>query len=667
MGVLSSLLNKRDHPSRVSDRILALFDQGYETASGAHVTPESSLQVTAVYACVRVLAEVEAGLPFVLYRRVGRGKERAADHPLYSKLHDAPNPEMTAYEFREAMTGHTALRGNAYAEIEWSTSGVVRNLWPLRPDRTEPERVNGVLAYVVTMPDGSKVRLPAWRVLHLRGFSSDGIRGYNPIWLARQSIGLAMATEEFGARLFGNGAKPGGILEHPGKLSKEAQDRLRSSIEDRHQGLSNAHRMMILEEGMSWKQVGMAPEDAQFLQTRNYQVVDIARLFNMKPHKIAELTNATFSNIEHEGLDFVVSTMRPWFVRWEQRAWQSLLSTSEQKQYYAEHLVDALLRGDTASRYTAYQTAILSGFMTRNEVRDRENLNPIDGLDEALVPLNMVEASAAGAAPDMTQTDGNRQLPAGDAEKRAVLVAETRQSLGAAQLELLEDVAARITRRETADIGRAVDKYLVRGQDVAGFLLWLDEFYQAHAEFVERNMRPPLAVIGRLVLAQVARELEQDGLSEEEAQLLDFVDEYVAGLGQRWAASGRNQITKIVRDAGADGNEDAAAKVQKRLDAWEETQPAKVARREATRSVNAFAVTAYLIGGVTFLRWVARGENCPYCRALNGKVVGIKDYFMDGGTEFKPDGADEALLVRRRVKHPPIHDGCDCQITAVKQ
>lgn len=661
MSILRRFLGKRDHPGRMSDGALALFGRGWETDSGADVTPETSLQVTAVYACVRLLAESEAGLPLLLYRRLKRGKERAGDHSLYTILHDAPNPLMTAYEFREALTGQAVLRGNGYAEIDWSEAGTVRGLWPLRADKTAPDVVNRELSYIVTLKDGSQKRLPGWRVLHVRGFGSNGIEGYNPIFLARQSVGLALATEEYGARLFSNGARPGGMLEHPGKLSKEAQTRLQDSIEARHQGLSNAHRLMILEEGMSWKQVGMAPEDAQFLETRNYQTRDVARLFHVPPHMIGDLSQATFSNIEHQGLEFVTHTLRAWLIRWEQRISQSLLSTSEQRQYFAEHLVDGLLRGDIASRYQAYNTGILAGFVTRNEVRERENLNPLDGLDAPLTPLNMAEGIVSKR--DLQTPVAVRRSPL-SLRRSAEDVAAARLRLMQSQEPLLTDVAGRVVRREVADIRRAAQKYLVKGKDLAGFLLWMGTFYDEHADFVGRQMGPSLEAFGRLVVDSVGDELGE-ALSEEEAgQVADFVAQYVETLGVRWSAANRGELEGLARDT--EGSlEEVAAAIGTRLDGWEETEAEKTGRREAVRALGAFALASYRASpSVTYIVWVASGENCPYCDSLNGTRVGKHVKFVGAGTELHPEGADGPLLVRGDTFHPPVHDGCSCVLLA---
>lgn len=359
---------------------------GARTKSGTAVTPETSLQVSAVYACVRVLAEDIAAMPLILYRRKpGGGKERATDHPLYRVLRQRANRRHTAFEFKETLQGHLGLRGNAYALINRS-GGQVRELIPIRPDRVTVQDHGDLTAtYKV---EGADREFTDREILHLRGLSTDGLMGLSPIAVAREAIGLAIATQDHGSLLFRNGARPGGILEHPGKISKEAAERLKTSVEEAVSG-ENLHKLLLLEEGIKWAQVGMSAEDAQFLETRKFQRSEIAAFFRMPPHKIGDLERSTFSNIEHQSLEYVTGTLLSWMVRWEQRCNESLLTERERETYFFEHLVDALLRGDTKSRYEAYRMAILDGWMSRNEVREKENLNPVDGLDDYYEPLNV--------------------------------------------------------------------------------------------------------------------------------------------------------------------------------------------------------------------------------------------------------------------------------------
>lgn len=397
MGLISWLLDRRsiEKPAVpiTSTSLSALLD-GPTTATGRSVSASTAMKASAVFACVRVRAETVASLPWPVYRRLsGGGKERDPSHPLYELLHDQPNPEQTAIEFRENLIGHLDLWGNAYAEIDWDARGRVRALYPLRPDRVTEEERDGQVYYVVTLPDGERKGLPAWRVWHTRGFMGQSV-----IANARESIGLALAGEEYGARFFGNDSRPGGVLKSPKVLTKEAAKNLKESWEAAHSGLENRHRVAVLEEGVEWQQIGIAPEDAQYLELRQFQVVDIARFFRVPPHKIASLERATFSNIEHQSIEFVVDCIRPICVRLEQSARRCLLTTEERPTWIAEHVIDGLLRGDTASRYQAYAIGRQWGWLSADDIRELENQNPLpDGQGQSyLVPMNMTLADQAG-------------------------------------------------------------------------------------------------------------------------------------------------------------------------------------------------------------------------------------------------------------------------------
>lgn len=372
---------------------------GQPTHAGVRVNETTAMQSAAVYACVRILAETIASLPFPVYERIStRGKARAPDHPLYSVLHDAANDEMTSFTLRETLMGHLSTWGNAYAEIERDNAGRIRALWPLRPDKTKPERnaVTKKLQYRTLLPDGTQAILPFDRVLHIPGLGYDGLVGYSPIAIARQAIGLSLATEEFGSRFFGEGAHPGGIIEYPGTLSDTAYERYKKDVQEKYGGLGKSHRLMVLEQGLKYTQVGIPPEDAQFLETRKFQLNEIARIFRVPPHMIGDLERATFSNVEQQSIDFVVHTIRPWLVRWEQSIKLKLFSVAEQRRFFAEFVVDGLLRGDIKSRYEAYAVGRQNGWLSANDIREMENLNAIDGGDIYLVNGNMIPADQAG-------------------------------------------------------------------------------------------------------------------------------------------------------------------------------------------------------------------------------------------------------------------------------
>lgn len=389
------------HPSEALSEALGAS----KSASGQSVTADTAMQVAAVYACVRVLAESVAQLPLTLMERTSDGgKQPAREHRLWGVLHDSPNPYQTSFEWREMMQGHLGLRGNAYSFINRVGDGRVHSLDPIHPGRVTVEQLpDYTVRYHVRRADGGTKEYGAAQILHLHGLSSNGVTGLSPLRLARESIGLALATADHGSRLFGNGARPGGVLSTDKQLSTEAQARLKASWQSAHGG-DNRLGTAVLEEGLTWTAIGMTSEDAQFLETRKFQRNEIASIFRVPPHLIGDLERATFSNIEHQSLEFVVHSLMPWLVRWEQRLNTALLTTEERRRYFVKFNVAGLLRGDLKSRYDAYHIAIGDGWLNRNEVRELEDRNPgPKELDEYLVPLNMAKADGTPLDPTKQQ------------------------------------------------------------------------------------------------------------------------------------------------------------------------------------------------------------------------------------------------------------------------
>jgi len=630
-----------------------------ETDAGIEVNEWTALNNSVVFACVRILAETLATVPCHLYERQDRGKERARQHGLYRRLHDESNPEMSSFAFFETIQSHVLTWGNGYAEIDWNQSGGVKALWPLRPDRTYPERRNKKL-YYRTVIGGKGYVLPSYRVLHVAGLGYDGIVGYSPIAMARQSIGLSMASEKYGAKFFGNNARPGGFLKHPGKLSTEAQGRLIKGWEDRHSGLDNVNRLAVLEEGMEFQTVGVPPQDAQMLQTRQFQVAEMARWYRMPLHKIQEMTNSTYSNIEQQAIEFVVDTMLPWFRRWEAAIHTQLLTPAERERYFAEFLVEGLLRGDTQARYSAYSVARQWGWMSANDVREAENMNPLpeEQGDIYLVPMNMVPADVAASQPV--------EPPAGDepAERMRSMQQRNQRGRGAAQRmrlahsfeRLFADTATRIVRREKADILRQVSKHLDRSEET--FVNWLEEFYREAPDWMIRMFLPVLLTYAEAMQAQAAGEVGADvGMSPELEQTMQ---RYASIWARDYTASSRGQLRAVVREA-LESGEDVAASVEERLDEWEERRPGKLAQKETVEAAGVIAKSVFAAAGVQRLRWVNAGGNpCPYCEELDGKVVGIEEPFVEKNDQL--DSEDGQMRIYKPTFTPQLHQGCVCQI-----
>ena len=368
------------------------------SASGKAVNPSSAIQVSAVYACVRVIAETIASLPFHVYETTENGSRKAPEHPLYRLRRDAPYEEMTSFIHLGRMVAHVLLSGNGYCQIIRTGRDKIDSLYPLLPDKMEVDRdAGGLLTYTYTTSDGKRWRLEPRDVLHIPGLGFDGVMGYSPIALEKSAIGLGIAAEEYGSKFFSNGARPSGILTHPNTVKDPAA--LRASWNAAYGSSSNASRVAVLEEGMTFVPLSLPNNEAQFLETRKFQVSEICRIFRVPPHMIGDLDRATFSNIEHQSIDFAVHTIRPWLVRIEQAVNRALFSEKEKGRFYVQFNLDGLMRGDYKSRMEGYAIARQNGWMSANDIRVLENMPAMadeDGGNATLVNGNMIPGNLAG-------------------------------------------------------------------------------------------------------------------------------------------------------------------------------------------------------------------------------------------------------------------------------
>ena len=416
MGLINKLFKSRDHP-KIDNRTVGSSYSFYMggSSAGKNVNERSAMQMTAVYSCVRILAEAVAGLPLHLYRyKEDGGKERAIDNNLYHLLHDEPNKEMSSFIFRETLMTHLLLWGNAYAQIIRNGKGEVVALYPLMPNKMQVDRdENGELYYIYTRSsdeaktmEGVTVYLTPRDVLHIPGLGFDGLVGYSPIAMAKNAIGLAIAIEEYGAKFFANGAAPSGVLEHPGTIKDPS--RLRENWNSTFGGSANSGKVAVLEEGMKYTPISISPEQAQFLETRKFQIDEIARIFRVPPHMVGDLEKSSFSNIEQQSLEFVKYTLDPWVIRWEQSLSRALLNEDEKRKYFFKFNLEGLLRGDYESRMSGYAVARQNGWMSANDIRELENMDKIpaeDGGDLYLINGNMLPLNKAGAYANKEKED----------------------------------------------------------------------------------------------------------------------------------------------------------------------------------------------------------------------------------------------------------------------
>ena len=658
MGIITELLSgseRRDHPSNPRDWLWGLSG-GIDTYTGKKIDEHEALHSTAFFAAIKFIAETIASLPLHLYRRMSpKGKERASAHPLYNMLHLRPNPEMTSMNYREAMIGQCVTWGDCFSEKDIDGSGNVKALWPLQSSKMTVRRINDVLLYEYRLPEGKLAILPRERVLHVPAFGGNGLAGYNIVDKGREAIGISLALEEFAARFFSNNAKPPAVLEHPGVMGEDGVSNFRKSWHEAQGGLSNSNRIAILEEGMKLHEYGVSPEQAQAIQSRKFSVTEIARLTNLPPHILKDLDRASFNNIEQMSLELVVYSLRPWMVRFEQNYTTQLLSEKEQKKYFVEHLIDGLLRGDTVQRWTAYTQGFNIGALSPNDILEMENKNPYEGGDQHFVQLNMVPVDEAG---DYAQ---EKIRPAVTEEKsiRSAVRARSgkeRMRLRNAYYRLFADAGQRVVNKETKAVKQAIKKHIGERDNVT-FERWLESFYKDMPQYVKTIFAPIIRTYAEAIQAAAANEVGAEvGITPDMEQ---FIEEYLDSYSERHIQSSLEQLKSLIESTKL---EELGTALEGRTDEWASNRADKVAQRETVRADGAFTRFALAVAGIVHLRWVAHGSSsCPWCRSLDGKIVGIQEPFIEPGN-LMADG--QSMTVYGPKLHPQLHDGCQCQIVA---
>lgn len=574
MGILATALRRPEQRASLENPSTSLSSvnwpgDGVRTAAGTTVTEEKALALSAVWRAVRLCTQDIASMPFLLYKREERGKNRAISHPLYSLLHDRPNPEMSSYIYWETLQGHIELWGNHYSEIEFNNAGQAIALWPLMPDRTYPERRNGEKVYHTRLPNGKTVTLPDANVFHVPGFGFDGLKGKSVIALARESLGYHLAVRDFGARFYGNGARAAGVLTHPEHIGPEATKNIRDDWERIHSGLENSHRVAILEEGVQYHQIQISPEDSQFLETQRFGVQDVARWFGVPLHMLMDNSMSPASNVEQASLDWVMHGIRPRAVRIEKAVNWDIVP---QGQLFAEFLLAALLRGDNASRSAFYREMFNIGVMSQNDIREAENMNAIENGDTYFVPLNMVPVQFALQPPeppspppgnaDEDEENGEPAAPESTRGRRN----QMRDRLAKQYQGLFRDAAARGLTRELNEARRA------RKKGPQAFGQWRDAFYPKHRDYLAGLFAPVLNAYGNSAADCTGMALDVDALS---------------GAASREAAERWIDVSKadIAEALAADTN---ATALDECLDGWEQGRAAAVALDEMEHAADRF-------------------------------------------------------------------------------
>jgi len=626
--------------------------------AGISVTPETALTYSAVFACVRLAREVMMMLPAYAFEKQPDGTRHPIDHDILELFNGRTNPEMPAQIFKETLQAHLELRGRGHAEIVFDRRGMPVELWPIHPDDIRIQR-NDVTKKIEYLYLPSNTVIPYDRMFHLRGFSPNGVTSYSPISLARHGIGLGMAADEFGGRFFKDGTNIGGFIEHPKGLSDASFNRLKKEMSDKYKGLQKAHGVIILEEGMKYSPIGISMEDSQFLQSRTFQVREIARWFGMPPHLIGDLADATFSNIEHQGMEAVKYSFNPRAVRWEAEINTKLLLPKADKGIKTKFNMESLHRGDLKTRMESYNIAVQNGIYCRDEVRALEDRNPIPGGYGKIhtVQLNMVDLADLGAVNGADPDESRNYAPIKQKRSKSdyqIRAVSSRRKLADRYIKKIKSAAEKLVKAEVVLIRSAIE-------DLAGnpdqVVLWLKDDFSGFSEEIKSAMLPVIRSFGLDVFPVAAAEIGLD--QEPDSSYEQFLDSYAETYANRHLSSSRGQLIGLLSEDEAD-----LQLVEDRLSEWEEKRADKIGRNEATRGRNAFAKAVFAVGGIRYIRAVANGKSCPYCSELDGQVIGIDQYFLSKGQEFKPEGAESSLTSSSNISHPPFHAGCDCDIVA---
>ena len=674
MGIVQTLMSgieRRGHnkPIQWSDsRLVDLLGGWAPTLSGVNVTEDSAMRLSVVYACVDIISTTVGMLPTITYERLDNGgRERATNHRVHDLLHRRPNPEIGPARFKTASQSHILTRGNSYSEIEFDGRGNPVALWILPPNRVKPKRTDDDrLYYELTLPDETRILAPE-QVLHIAGMGFDGLQGYNPIRMAREAIALGLAAEEFGARFFSQGTNIGGVATHPNKLSEAAWKRLKEDLESKYAGLGKSHRLMLLEEGMEFQSIGIPPDDAQFLQTREFQIAEIARIFKVPLHLLQEHQKSTSwgSGLEELNQGLITYTLGPWLKFWEEEINFKLFTRNEQARYYVEFLVDGLLRGDAKTRSEVYQSGVSYGRWSINEVRAKENENPIPGGDTHFVPVNVVPLEVAiKAGEDSDEGERARRIirelqgvrePQKKTGREAALA---RSRIAKRHERIFEDATGRLVWKEKRDVLRAAKKYLGE-RNLPEFEDWVNDYYEDFAEEVRRQFDAPIVTLADAIVEVASAELDEDppDISEQ-------VEEYQDTQADRYVRSSRAQVLGVASDALEDGI-DAVEAIDERLTHWEEVRPGQVAMRETVQESNFIARATFASLGVTKLMWSAIGaDSCEICQEMDGRIVGINSPFVGSGDVLDSE-SQNPMRIFKPTRHPPIHRGCVCSVEPV--
>ncbi len=661
MGI-KDFLSKRAKKVTQSEGEIIRILSGEMSQAGIQVDQDNAFQVTAVKSAVSRISEFVATLPLKLYRKAGeKGKEEVTDHPLSRIVSKQPNPMMTSYVWRETAELQCLLYGNHMSQLVRDRLGRIIQIVPLSAGQTHIKDADGKIMFHYQKPDGGVRVFSQEEIFHIQWFSFNAIQGEDPIYQARDAFGLSLGLEKYASDYLANEASPSGILQMKGTLrNEEARRRLKEDWRQKQGRWGRKNGVAVLEQGMEWQSIANTPRESQLVEERKYQVAEVARWFNIPAHLVGDLEHATFSNVEEQTREFVLYTMMPWLVRWEQAMDTQLLTQAEQQDMFFKFSVQALLRGDAKSRAEYYASGKQWGWLSSNDIRQLEDMNQLDeGGNIYLQPLNMVDVENPEPAPVVQERQEERQT-------REDREARKRQQFAFSMQDAFADAWRRVVKAEVQDVSKAVrnnfkTKPIVR--DANAFERFMDNYYSTHG----RVIRERTGSLYQALFSYVREMLIDDtGVPLTDDEVRKFTEEYFTNLIYDYNSSSQGQLLSLVRDAEI-ADKDVQQVLLERLSQWEERRPSKLAKMETFQAVNALTATTFAVAGtISAVRWVTFGKTCPYCSTMRNKRIPVNTQFAGDGEEIQSaDNDGKVMRVYRRMKHPPLHRGCDCGLAPV--
>lgn len=680
MGIINELFDVEERAATIHDvdNFLDWLISSGGSSTGVTVTETEAMKHAAVFSCVKVISEDVASLPWLVYRRIDeKARERAQKHWLFLLLHRQPNPEMTAFEYKEFMMANLLLWGNHYTFVDRDQKDRIKGLWPMLPNKMAILRERGELIYRYHLSDNTAVDYLSRDIWHLKGLGSNGITGYSPIRQMAESIGFGIAVQKFGSQFFKNGTRLSGLLKHPGRLTKDVAKRIVTSWQASYSGLENVAKVALLEEGMDWVQLGIPPEDAQFLGSRDFSRSEIAGLYRLAPHKIGDLTHATFSNIEEQNVDHWGGCIHPWVTRLEISADVKLLGPREGYNHFTEFLMDAKLRGKIEDRYRAYATARQWGWMSANDVRALENQNPIKGGNVYYMPMNMLPANFVKEEkpiPLKPEGEGEEEEETNEEvkgyrdqwliliQKRSI---ENREKLRKTYRRLFKDVGKRLVRKEIKIIKNLIKKTLDKGK-VNEFSEEIKKFYGKFGSDIKEFLDPITRSYAEQIQETCVKEFDQEEKSDiriqvyctcegKQVDLNMLIDHYEEAATQNYIGKSQNTIEGLIKETPID---DLMEIIIKTLDDWDLNRPEQIAVREVVK-IDGFVSRATFFGlGAKKVKWVCTDTDTSlFSLALNNRGATIDEAFLRKGDVLLPEGVKKGMEIKFNIYHPPLYRG----------